>query len=77
MLFLTLWFVFDAHKWFKGPKVNIEVSRARGFLGYRKLLTIRSTICLARLLVIVLATPCRQRIEEMWGFSSYISFQFN
>lgn len=26
MLFLILWFFIDAHKWFKGPVVNIEVS---------------------------------------------------
>jgi amino acid transporter len=26
MLFVILWFVVDAHKWFKGPKINIEVS---------------------------------------------------
>lgn len=24
MLFAIIWFVVDAHKWFKGPKVNIE-----------------------------------------------------
>jgi amino acid transporter len=26
MLFIILWFVIDAHKWFKGPKININVS---------------------------------------------------
>jgi len=24
MLLAIIWFVVDAHKWFKGPKVNIE-----------------------------------------------------
>ena len=24
MLLAMIWFVVDAHKWFKGPKVNIE-----------------------------------------------------
>jgi len=24
MILAILWFVVDAHKWFKGPKVNIE-----------------------------------------------------
>lgn len=24
MLFAMIWWVVDAHKWFKGPKVNIE-----------------------------------------------------
>jgi len=24
MLFATIWFIVDAHKWFKGPKINIE-----------------------------------------------------
>ncbi|KAI1391987.1 amino acid transporter [Hypoxylon trugodes] len=24
MLFVTVWFFVDAHKWFKGPKINIE-----------------------------------------------------
>lgn len=26
MLFIIIWFWVDAHKWFKGPKINIEVS---------------------------------------------------
>lgn len=25
MLFVIVWFFVDAHKWFKGPKINIEV----------------------------------------------------
>ena len=25
MLFILVWFFVDAHKWFKGPKINIEV----------------------------------------------------
>lgn len=25
MIFVTIWFFVDAHKWFKGPKINIEV----------------------------------------------------
>jgi len=24
MLFATIWFLVDAHKWFKGPKINVE-----------------------------------------------------
>lgn len=24
MLLITIWWFVDAHKWFKGPKVNIE-----------------------------------------------------
>lgn len=24
MFFITIWWVVSAHKWFKGPKVNIE-----------------------------------------------------
>jgi len=28
MLFVIIWFFVDAHKWFKGPKINIEVSQA-------------------------------------------------
>ena len=24
MLFILIWFFVDAHKWFKGPKVNLE-----------------------------------------------------
>lgn len=24
MIFVTIWWVVSAHKWFKGPKVNIE-----------------------------------------------------
>ncbi|KAJ2985094.1 hypothetical protein NUW58_g5719 [Xylaria curta] len=26
MLFIIIWFFVDAHKWFKGPKINIEAS---------------------------------------------------
>lgn len=29
MLFILIWFFVDAHKWFKGPKINIEVSLAK------------------------------------------------
>ena len=24
MLFAVFWWIIDAHKWFKGPKVNVE-----------------------------------------------------
>jgi hypothetical protein len=27
MLFVIIWFFVDAHKWFKGPKINIEASQ--------------------------------------------------
>lgn len=26
MIFIILWWFVRAHKWFKGPKINIEVS---------------------------------------------------
>lgn len=27
MLLVIIWFFVDAHKWFKGPKININVSK--------------------------------------------------
>lgn len=34
MLMIIIWFWVDAHKWFKGPKINISVSQiARSFKG--------------------------------------------
>lgn len=38
MLTATIWFVVDAHKWFKGPKVNIEhrmLGREHDTLAYQ------------------------------------------
>jgi hypothetical protein len=30
MIFIVIWFFVDAHKWFKGPKINIEVGYRHG-----------------------------------------------
>ncbi|KAI1245967.1 hypothetical protein MGN70_012864 [Eutypa lata] len=32
MIFVTIWFFVDAHKWFKGPKINIEHHMLHGHL---------------------------------------------
>ncbi|KAI1821434.1 amino acid permease [Xylaria intraflava] len=37
MLFVLVWFYVDAHKWFKGPKVNIEHSMLYGIEGVKVL----------------------------------------
>lgn len=26
MILIVIWFFVDAHKWFKGPKINIKVT---------------------------------------------------
>lgn len=27
MVLIVIWFFVDAHKWFKGPKINIKVTQ--------------------------------------------------
>jgi hypothetical protein len=39
MLFILIWFYVDAHKWFKGPKINIAVSYVPKFQENEKWLT--------------------------------------